>query len=133
MQELVKDFIKQKRFAVVGSFRNEKKYAYRIFRDLIKRGYEVFPVNPNIFQVDSKVCYKSLSEIPFEVDVVDLVTPPLVTEHIVKECLKKGVKRAWMQPGAESQAAIKFCEDNNIRTIYGMCVMLKLLKPKEIL
>ena len=38
MENLVKDFLSQKSFAVVGSFRNETKYAYRIFKKLKEKG-----------------------------------------------------------------------------------------------
>ena len=125
MENLVRDFLKQKNFAVAGSFRNETKYAYKILRDLIKRGHEVFPVNLVLDSVEGKKCYKSVSEIPFRVDVVNVVTPPSVTEKIVRECLEKSIKKIWLQPGAESEDAIKFCRDNGMDVIYGLCVMIE--------
>ena len=131
MNDLVIDFLRQKRFAVIGSFRNKEKFAYRILVDLIEKGYEVFPVNSRLREVEGRVCYKTISDIPYSVDVVNIVTPPLVTENILKECLQKGIKRAWLQPGAESQAAIKFCHDNDIKVVYGICVMLESLKEEE--
>jgi predicted CoA-binding protein len=131
MEDLVKDFLKQRRFAVVGSFRNETKYAYKIFKDLTKKGYEVFPVNPRMSEVEGRACYKTISGIPFDIDVVNIVTPPAVTETILKECLQKGIKRVWLQPGAESQTAIKFCHENNISVIHGVCIMLESLKKQK--
>jgi len=125
MENLVKDFLKQKKFAIVGSFRNESKYAYKILKTLIKKGYEVYPVNPSLDDVDGIKCYKRISDIPFNIDVANLVTPPSVSEAIVKECWKKSIKRVWLQPGAESEAAIKFCRDNGIDVIYGLCVMVE--------
>ncbi len=125
MENLVRDFLKQKNFAVAGSFRNETKYAYKILRDLIKRGHEVFPVNLVLDSVEGKKCYKSVSEIPFRVDVVNVVTPPPVTEKIVRECLERSIKKIWLQPGAESEDAIKFCRDNGMDVIYGLCVMIE--------
>jgi len=133
MDNLVKDFLKQKRFAVVGSFRNETKYAYKILVNLIEKGYEVFPVNTRLREVEGRTCYKTISDIPYSVDVANIVTPPLITEGILKECLQKGIKRAWLQPGAESKAAIKYCHDNDIKVIHGICVMLESLKEEEIL
>jgi len=127
MENLVKDFLKQKKFAVVGSFRNETKYAYKILKALVKKGYEVYPVNPRFSDVDGVKCYKSVSDIPFDIDVVNVVTPPSVTETIIKECREKSIKRVWLQPGAENEAAIKFCRDNDINVIHGLCVMLESL------
>ena len=125
MKNLVKDFLKQKRFAVVGSFRNESKYAFKILRKLKERGYKVYPVNPRLDEVDGLKCYKSLNNIPFSIDVVDIVTPPEVTEKIVRECKDKGIYRVWLQPGAESEEAIEFCKQNKVSVIYNLCVMLE--------
>lgn len=128
MNDLVIDFLRQKRFAVIGSFRSREKFAYRILIDLMKRGYEVFPVNPRMGEVEGRVCYKTISDIPGSVDVANIVTPPSVTEGILRECLQKSIKRAWLQPGAESPAVIQFCHDNGIKVIHSMCVMMESLK-----
>jgi len=128
MEDLVRDFLRQKRFAIIGSFSSKEKFAYRILVDLMKKGHEVFPVNPRLSEVEGRPCYKTISDIPYSVDVANIVTPPLVTENILKECLQKGIKRAWLQPGAESQAAIKFCHDNDMKVVHDICVMLELLK-----
>lgn len=125
MESLVKDFLNQKSFAVIGSFRNESKYAFRILRKLRKKGYEVCPVNPRLDEVDGLKCYKSISDMPFAVDVANIVTPPEITERIVRECKDKGVYRVWLQPGAESIKAIEFCERNKIKVIYNLCVMVE--------
>ncbi|MFY9402527.1 MAG: CoA-binding protein [Candidatus Omnitrophota bacterium] len=127
MQELIRDFLKEKVFAVAGSFRNQDKFAYRIFKGLREKGYEVFPVNPKIALLEGVACYKSITDISSKVGVVNLVTPPYVTESIVRECLDKKIKKVWMQPGAESKEAIDFCRLNGIAVVYGVCVMMELL------
>ncbi len=124
MENLIKEFLLQKSFAVIGSFRDESKYAYKILKDLKSKGYEVYPVNPKIKEVEGLKCYPTVLDIPVVVDVVNIVTPPQVTEQIVKQCFQKGITRVWMQPGAESDTAIKFCQENNIKVVYNACVML---------
>lgn len=121
---LINEFLRQKKFAVAGSFRNESKVAYRILKDLISKGYEVYPVNPNMKKVEELTCYASVLDIPETVGVVDLVTPPEVTEKIVEQCAKKGITRIWMQPGAESEKAIELCKSNNIKVVHSVCVMM---------
>jgi len=125
MEDLVKDFLKQKSFAIAGSFRNESKYAYRIFKKLKNKGYAVYPVNPGMKEVEGVTCYKTLSDIENKIDVVSLVTPSEATERIVKECKEKGIKKIWMQPGAESEKAVLFCKENDMDVIYNMCVLIQ--------
>jgi predicted CoA-binding protein len=124
MEELIKEFMAQKKFAVVGATDNPEKYGNRIFKNLTKRGYEVYPVNPNLKEIEGVKCYPTLSDVPVKVDVVDFVVPPNVTESILKECKKLGLDNIWLQPGSESDAAIAYCRDNNLKVVYGTCVML---------
>jgi predicted CoA-binding protein len=124
MEDLIKEFMAQKRFAVVGATDNPEKYGHQIFRNLKSRGYEVYPVNPRLEELEGIRCYSSLADIPVKVDVVDFVVPPAVTEGILRECKKLGLSRIWLQPGSESEAAIAFCHENDLRVVYGVCVML---------
>jgi predicted CoA-binding protein len=124
MEELIKEFMAQKKFAVIGATDNPEKYGNRVFKNLTKRGYEVYPVNPNLKEIEGTKCYPTLSDVPVKVDVVDFVVPPNVTESILKECKKLGLDNIWLQPGSESDAAIAFCRDNNLKVVYGTCVML---------
>jgi predicted CoA-binding protein len=124
MQELIKEFMDQKRFAVVGATNNTKKYGHEIFKNLRKRGYEVYPVNPNLKEIEGVKCYPGLADIPVKVDVVDFVVPPEVTEAILKECKRLGLGRIWLQPGSESDAAIAFCHENKLKVVHDTCVML---------
>ncbi|MFH1073733.1 MAG: CoA-binding protein [Candidatus Firestonebacteria bacterium] len=116
--------MQQKVFAVVGASSNPEKYGYTITKNLLDRGYKVYPINPRLEELHGVKCYKSLAGLPEKPDVVDLVIPPKITEEVVKECLKLGLMRVWMQPGAESSAAVEFCEKNGIKVIYGACVMM---------
>lgn len=124
MQDLIREFIAQRRFAIVGATDNHEKYGYQIFKNLRSRGYEVYPVNPRLNELEGIRCYPSLADIPVKVDVVDFVVPPKVTEQILKECKHLGLHRIWLQPGPESEAAIAFCKDSNLKVVCGVCVTL---------
>jgi predicted CoA-binding protein len=113
----------QKRFAVVGATSNTEKNGYRIFKNLTRRGYEVYPVNPGLEELEGVKCYHSLADIPVRVDVVDFVVPPKVTEATLKECKRLGLDRIWLQPGSESEAALAFCRENKLRVVHDICVM----------
>ena len=122
----VDDFLDKKNvFAVVGVSQNPAKYGYQVYKDLKEAGYRVYPINPNTDRILGDRCYHSLSELPEKPDVVDTVVQPKVTDKIVIECKKLGIKKVWMQPGSESEKAIRFCNENGIETMHGVCVMIK--------
>lgn len=124
MQELIKEFIAQKKFAIVGATNDTRKYGHEIFNNLRRRGYEIYPVNPRLKILEGVKCYPGLDDIPVKVDVVDFVVPPEVTKTVLNECKRLGLDRIWLQPGSESEDAIAFCHENNLKVVHGVCVML---------
>ena len=124
MQELIQEFLAQKRFAVVGATDNPQKTGNQIYQTLKKHGYEVYPVNSDLKELEGETCYASLTDIPVKVDVVDFVVPPNVTEEMLKECQELGLNRVWLQPGSESETAIAFCSEHNLKVVHSICVML---------
>ncbi len=114
----------QREFAIIGATDNPEKYGHQVFLNLKNRGYEVYPVNPRLKTIEGMKCYATLSELPGKVDVVDVVVPPAATEAILKECLELGLDRIWLQPGSESETAIRFCQENNFKVVHDVCVMM---------
>jgi predicted CoA-binding protein len=128
-EELIKAFLNKKNiFAVVGASRDPQKYGHQVYKDLKNTGYKVYPINPNSAEVLGDKCYQDLESLPIKPDVVDLVVPPKITEKIVETCKKLGITKVWMQPGSESEIAIKSCQGNAIDVIYGVCVMVERAK-----
>lgn len=120
----VADFTAQKKLAVVGISRKGRKFGNMAFKELKKHGYQLFPVNPNAETIEGERCYPSLSALPGPVDGVLVVVPPAETEKVVREAAAAGIKRVWMQQGAESPEAIRFCQENGIEAIHGECILM---------
>ena len=78
----VNNFLKNKSIAVVGVYRDKKKFGYAVYKGLKDKGYNVVAVNPNINEVDSEKCYPTLSSISEKVDGVLLVVPPQQSEKV---------------------------------------------------
>jgi len=125
-QNIINEFLdKRNVFAVIGVSKNKEKYGNRVYFDLKHAGYTVYPINPNVSEVSGDRCYPRLMSLPVLPDVVDIVVPPKITEETVKECKDLGIEKVWMQPGSESDEAIRFCRENSIKVLYGVCVMLE--------
>ena len=131
-QELINRFLNKKNvFAVVGVSKESEKYGNKVYFDLKRAGYTVYPINPNATEISGNKCYPSLKNLPSLPDVVDIVVPPKITEMTVKECKNLGIDKVWMQPGSESDKAIRFCRQNNIKVLHGVCVMLERRKDRK--
>ena len=120
----VDDFISQETLAVVGVSRDQKKFGNAAYRALKEKGYRVFPINRSVDTVEGDRCYASLSALPEKVDGVVIVVPPQETEQVVREAQAAGIPRVWMQQGAESEAAIRYCQENGLREVHGECIMM---------
>ncbi len=117
--------MREKVIAVVGVSRDEGKYGFKVFRDLMSKGMRVYGVNPNIDSLLGRKIYGRISEIPERVDIVVTVVPPEVTEKIVDECAQLGIGEIWMQPGSESERAIEKARRLGIRVTHSACIMME--------
>ena len=109
--------------AVVGASHDHEKYGYKVFTFLAEHDVDVIPINPHEKEIAGKRCYSTLSLVPFPISVVVFVTQPHVTRNVLLEVKKLGIKSVWMQPGAESDEAIAFCEQNGISCVHHACIM----------
>lgn len=126
MKDLLERFFSSPAYAVVGASENREKYGNIVYRYLRDKKFTVYPVNPNHATVEGDSCYAKVSDLPDDVKSAVFVVPPVRTERIVRECKAKGITAVWMQPGAESMAAVEYAEKNNITAIYDACVMVVL-------
>jgi predicted CoA-binding protein len=120
----VADFVSQRKLAVVGVSRQGKKFGNMAFRELKAKGYKLLPVHPHAETIEGERCYPNLAALPERVGGVLVVVPPAETEKVVREAAAAGIKRVWMQQGAESPAAIKFCQENGLSAVHGECILM---------
>ena len=120
----VEDFVAQRKLALVGVSRGGKKFGNLALKALKEKGYRVFPVHPHAEQIEGERCYPSLLALPEQVEAALIVVPPAETERVVREAAAAGIKRVWLQQGAESQDAIRFCEEHGLEVIPGECVLM---------
>lgn len=125
MENLIKEFIDHRVWAVVGASTDPDKYGHKIFHDLRQAGYTVYGVNARGGTIEGQQLYHTLDELPEKPAVVDMVVPSKITEQIVKECARLGLTRVWMQPGSESAEAIAFCEAQGIQVVHHACAMVR--------
>ncbi len=124
------EFLQSRTFAVAGASNNRQKYGNIVFRALSEyvaddQQRRVYPIHPALDEVEAVPAYQSVKDLPAPVEALSIVTPPAVTRQVVSEAVAAGVKRIWMQPGAEDQQAIEAAENAGVAVIAGgPCILV---------
>lgn len=120
----VDEFLAQKNIAVAGVSRNIKKFGNVIYRELKKKGYNVFAVNPNINEFEGEKCYPNLADVPVKPDAVLINVPPKSALKVLEDANTTGIKRVWLQQGSQSDEAVKYCKENEIECVSNECILM---------
>jgi acetyl coenzyme A synthetase (ADP forming)-like protein len=85
---------KPRAVAVIGASRNELSIGYRVLANLRDNRFtgSIFPVNPKEPDILGLKAYKSVLEIPDEVDLANISIPARFVPAAVEDCGKKGIK-----------------------------------------
>lgn len=130
MRKNVERFLNSAAFGVVGASANRAKFGNMVLRCYLQDSRVVYPVNPQLDEVEGITCLKSINDLPDNVESISIITPPSVTEQVVELAHTKGIKNIWMQPGAESEVAVQKCTEYGINVIAdGSCILVMLGFP----
>jgi len=125
ISERIQSFLASGPFAVVGASVDRSKYGNKVLRCYQQHGKEVYPINPRAAEVEGLKAYPSLASLPVQPKAISVITPPAITERVVREAAAAGVGHVWMQPGAESEDAIRTAESLGLSVIAGgPCVLV---------
>ncbi|MDH3500622.1 MAG: CoA-binding protein [Acidimicrobiia bacterium] len=111
--------------ALVGATENPSKYGSVIFRDLTRKGYAVYPVNPGRTSVHGHAAYPDLASLPAPPTIVNIVVPPDVTLKILSDAEALGIRNIWLQPGAESPAVMERLTSGPFEYLALACIMVQ--------
>ena len=126
-REKIAAFLGSQRFAVIGASEDPAKFGHRVFAAYLRNGRTAYPVNPRGGLILGHAVYPDLASLPEPPEAVSIITPPAVTEEVMEDVIRSGARRVWMQPGAESGAAIRKAEAAGLSVIAGgPCVLAEL-------
>ena len=127
LRTLIEHVLEQKCFAVAGVSRDPDKYGHIVYQKLKAAGYTVYAINPNADAIGADPCYPSLDNVPGPIDCVVTVTPPTVTEKIVRDAGHLKVPFLWMQVGSESTSAYNLARSLSMQVVSGgPCIMVSI-------
>ncbi len=112
--------------AVLGLSPDATKDSYKVAKYLQEQGFTIVPVYPKEETILGEKVYRSLEEIPFDVDMVDIFRKPDALDMVADACIAKGnVKVFWAQKGIVNNAAAQKAKDAGMRVVQNMCSMVE--------
>ena len=112
-------------FAVVGASTNRAKYGNKVLRVYQQNDRKVYPINPRAEEIEGHKAYPDLASLPEVPHGVSIITPPAITEQVMREVVSLGIGHVWMQPGAESDEAIAYGRENGVNVVaQGPCALV---------
>jgi len=115
-----------KTIAVLGLSPDSTKDSYRVAAYLKDAGYTIIPVYPKEETILGEKVYRSLAEIPFAVDMVNIFRKPDALDAIADACIARGdVKVFWAQKGIVNNEAAEKATSAGMRVVQNHCSMVE--------
>jgi predicted CoA-binding protein len=132
--EIEEILTKRKTVAVVGLSREPDKDSHRVSAYLKAHGFRIIPVNPFADEVLGEKSYKSLLDIPPEIqktiEVVDIFrpaedVPPIVEQAIKLKALYGTLQVVWMQLDIVNEQAAEAAKKAGLTVVMNKCMMIE--------
>ena len=120
-KETIDAVLALKTWAVVGLGNNPDRAAFGVAALLQDKGHRIIPVHPKAESVHGETGYKSLTEIPESVDVVDCFVNSQLVGSVVDEAIAIGAKAVWLQLDVIDEAAIERAQAAGLLTVMDRC------------
>jgi len=121
-KEMKEIFETVKTIAVLGLSPNESKASHMVAKYLQNAGYKIVPVYPKEEKILGEKVYRSLAEIPFEIDMVDIFRKPAAFNAVADACIARGdVKVFWGQLGLVNNTAAEKAKAAGMKVVQNYC------------
>ncbi|HVR61353.1 MAG TPA: CoA-binding protein [Polyangia bacterium] len=109
--------------AVIGASQDPRKYGNRAVRAYLRRGWTVYPVNPNESVVEGIATFKAVTDIPAPIDRATVYVPPSVGITLLPGLKQKDIPEIFLNPGSEDDALVAEAERLGLNAIQACSII----------
>ena len=125
-EDTIRAILEYDTVAVVGCSTTPGKAAHDIPKYLIDHGYEVIPVNPFADEVFGRTAYDTLTDVPDEIDIIDVFRPSEEVAGIVDEVLERNnVKALWLQLDIRDDDSVARAREAGLKAVQDRCIKVE--------
>ena len=125
-KELCEILKSSKVIVVVGLSPKEHRASNQVAKYMQEKGYKIVPVYPREEFILGEKVYRSLDEIDFEVDIVDIFRKGEDTPPIVEKAVKlPGIKCVFLQEGVKNEKSKEIAQKAGVFYVEDKCIMVE--------
>ena len=124
MSPQIESFIGSKSVAVVGFSRSGKKFGNVAGKELVKRGYEIYPVHPEASEIEGVKCYPDLKSLEGKADALLISIPPARVSAVLEEAAQTSLRNIWLQQGSWSSEVQQTIDRLGLPVVSKKCILM---------
>ena len=125
-KEILEIFKNTKTIAIAGLSPDESKASNMVAKYLQNAGFKIVPIYPKEETILGEKVYRSISEVPFKIDMIDIFRKPNAIAAIVDEVIVRGdIDCVWIQLGLVNNEAAKKAEDAGMKVVQNKCTKIE--------
>ncbi|THB77725.1 MAG: CoA-binding protein [Desulfobacteraceae bacterium] len=110
--------------AVIGASPKEDRYSNKAMKMLEEHHHTPIPVAPGHDTILEKQVFKTINEIPEDLDTVTMYLAPQRQDEVLDDIIAKAPKRVIFNPGSENKPAYERLESNGIKVVEACTLVL---------
>ena len=114
-----------KTVAIVGLSKNHLRASYFVGFYLQRHGYRVIPVNPRESEILGEKSFKSLTDVPLHVDIVNVFRAPDALPEIARDAVKIGAGTLWCQFSVINEEGGRIAEAGGLSVVMDRCIKVE--------
>lgn len=125
-EEIIEIFKNTKTIAIAGLSPDTSKASNIVAAYLQSVGFKIVPVYPKEDVILGEKVYRTISEIPFKIDMVDIFRKPDAIAEIVDEAIKRGdIDTVWFQLGLVNNEAAAKAKEASLKVVQNKCTKIE--------
>ncbi|UTJ06975.1 CoA-binding protein [Arcobacter roscoffensis] len=125
-EEIIEIFNNTKTIAIAGLSPNEEKASNRVAKYLQNAGFKIVPIYPKEDVILGEKVYRSLEEIPFKIDMLDIFRKPDAIAAVVDAAIKRGdIDTVWTQLGLVNNEAAAKAKEAGMKVVQNKCTKIE--------
>jgi uncharacterized protein len=117
--------------AIIGASSKRTKFGNKALRAFQQRGDTVFPIHPAQPEIEGIKAYKSVLDVPGDIDLATFYVSPSVGLRVIEEVAQKGIRQVILNPGAESEELLRRAEELGIQATVACTILSIGRSPAE--